>query len=802
MKKSKFILPAVGLLTAGSFAAAISCTPSSKQKEESKEIIIAVDGVQKEFYDEVIKLYEKTESAKKFKIKTFQKDVWGALDINVQGINSKDVADIFYMPADRVTDFTQSKKLAYIEDFIPELFEEVAQKIGATKEEIDLMKQFGTIRGRKDGKSQSKLMAIRHNTEGLILASRLSETEAANELKNASTDTLQELVVQGKALLRFQDFWFGNGVLAGAFEKIRTTSNDETLKKTNLMQRILYTDAKTAKITSGFIKTNQYHDNFKSALKVMAGLFYPIYEAAYLKSESDFSKTVWGQKGITQGDLKEVLSKDVGNAQAKIFSLMTSGKTDYTVIGSWDTQNAEKSAKAQSFFNVVKTDNDNEYLQGPGAWAYGINSRNNGSSPERKQAFKDLFKAMFEVSSYKEYFKKDSKIPFSGKVQQALVDDVRKENETELNLVTEFAKSLGFKDYDALRTDAQTKISEISSLATRGNWGNSWSAENDKTAADAENNQLKAAELKNEIQKPSALSDEEYNGIEVLNILPLRNTVAYILGVSNVDDLVGKLAADATDNQQWLVGNQLLKENALKSEKAAELKEGAIAFHMRKVEKFIFGANGDSGEEKEALIQKLTNALLEDKKAGNSEKINTIKSEVLAKAKEFISEFSKNETTITDENLTRVVDLYLNTYLNPAKVRAAVLGIYENSKYVAGKEATFKEVDEKITQFEKKLTFNKLLKVFSSTQSIAEGGLGVLKAQKTRPDNSNPQFTPVWGFMNDQTFGNAELYKQMAEKKVDSIDKFVDEIANVLSQKFDEVAGKLNVSNSTTSVEF
>ncbi|AKF41286.1 lipoprotein [Mycoplasmopsis canis] len=801
MKKSKFILPAVGLLTAGSFAAAISCTPSSKQKEESKEIIIAVDGVQKEFYDEVIKLYEKTESAKKFKIKTFQKDVWGALDINVQGINSKDVADIFYMPADRVTDFTQSKKLAYIEDFIPELFEEVAQKIGATNDEIDLMKQFGTIRGRKGDKSQSKLMAIRHNTEGLILASRLPEADAINVLKDANTDTLKELVEQGKALLRFQDFWFGNGVLAGAFEKIKSESKDEKLSKTNLMQRILYTDTKTAKITSGFIKGNEYHDKFKQALTVMAGLFYPIYEAAYVKSEEDYKTTVWAKNNITQGDLKEVLSKDVGNAQAKIFSLMSSGKTDYTVIGSWDTQNAEKSAKAQSFFNVVKTDNDNEYLQGPGAWAYGINSRNNGSSPERKQAFKDLFKAMFEVSSYKEYFKKDSKIPFSGKVQQALVDDVRKENEEEFKAITAYAADLGFASYDELRKEASSKISEISTLATKETFGNSWSGEANKSDVKATENQTNVEALKGEIQKPAALTQEEYDAIGLENILPLRNTVAFILGLDNLDKLNGDTDSKKDDNQVWLVGQDILKEKALENPKAAAMKHGDASLHVRKVEKFIFGADGDSGQDKTALIQRLTNAVLADKKAKNSVEVDKIKAEVLANAKMFIVEFSKNAAP-SDSDLKTVVDLYLNTYLNPARVRASVLEIYENKKYKDGKTPTFKEVDEKIAQYEKKLTFNKLLKVFSSTQSIAEGGLGVLKAQKTRPDNSNPQFTPVWGFMNDQTFGNAELYKQMAEKKVDSIDKFVDEIANVLSQKFDEVAGKLNVSNSTTSVEF
>ncbi|UWV81055.1 hypothetical protein [Mycoplasmopsis cynos] len=42
---------------------------------------------------------------------------------------------------------------------------------------------------------------------------------------------------------------------------------------------------------------------------------------------------------------------------------MKDKKIDYTVIGSWDSQNSEKSAGVRSFFNVVKTDEKNEYLQ-------------------------------------------------------------------------------------------------------------------------------------------------------------------------------------------------------------------------------------------------------------------------------------------------------------------------------------------------------------------------------------------------------------------------------------------------------
>ncbi|WAM08530.1 hypothetical protein [Mycoplasmopsis cynos] len=78
------------------------------------------------------------------------------------------------------------------------------------------------------------------------------------------------------------------------------------------------------------------------------------------------------QKGISQGDLKAILDKNVGDAQNRIFQLMKDKKIDYTVIGSWDSQNSEKSAGVRSFFNVVKTDENNEYLQGPGSWKHTV----------------------------------------------------------------------------------------------------------------------------------------------------------------------------------------------------------------------------------------------------------------------------------------------------------------------------------------------------------------------------------------------------------------------------------------------
>ncbi|SYV96708.1 Uncharacterised protein [Mycoplasmopsis edwardii] len=56
--------------------------------------------------------------------------------------------------------------------------------------------------------------------------------------------------------------------------------------------------------------------------------------------------------------------------------------------------------------------------------------------------------------------------------------------------------------------------------------------------------------------------------------------------------------------------------------------------------------------------------------------------------------------------------------------------------------------------------------------------------------------------MNDNTFGNAELYNEMANQQVDTLEKFTDKIMDILNKKLSEQSGKLNATNATTYVEF
>ncbi|UWV93434.1 hypothetical protein NW062_05700 [Mycoplasmopsis cynos] len=64
-------------------------------------------------------------------------------------------------------------------------------------------------------------------------------------------------------MFRFQDFWFGNGILAGAFEKIKSESTDAKIKNANLMEKIIYTKYGDARVSSGFQAGNEYRRRLK-----------------------------------------------------------------------------------------------------------------------------------------------------------------------------------------------------------------------------------------------------------------------------------------------------------------------------------------------------------------------------------------------------------------------------------------------------------------------------------------------------------------------------------------------------------
>ncbi|QKT05684.1 hypothetical protein [Mycoplasma sp. OR1901] len=802
-----------GLASLSAVIACGSTTTSSSNGNtwaNRKDIVIAVDGAQKEFYEEVIKEFNETPFAKTkgFKIKTITKNVFGALDFGTQGLTDDQVPDLFYAPNDRITSTAQTGSLAEIDEFSPTLFDELATQLGVTSEEEKKeMKDFGTVEGvvRDDAAAGTvkKLLALRHNAEGIVMASALDENAARDILKNVNTDTLAELVSSGQALLRIQDFWFGNGIFGGVFDKLQEDAVTNGEKSTYLMSKILY--SKNNEVSSGFMKKDEFHPQFKKALEVVGDLLWPIYEAAYKKDTVQYAETVFGKKGISQADLVSFLGSDVGNAQNISFRLMKEGKINFALVGTWDIQNAQSTAKAKSFFNVVNTKDEYKYLQASGSWSYAINARNNGVSEDRKNAIVELIKIIFKTKPYLRYFERDSKIPFAKEERKKVQAAYAAQNVEKNAAISKFATDLGFADFEALITKYEEVVQPIAKLAKSSLLGNTWSIENNNEPLNdankspkssyqlitPEEHATKADDQKGNFNvKPKQMTEEQFttlnNSLE--DSFALRNALAAILGLNKLDQLSG-------NGQVWQIGEQIVKGGLSKitDPKYADLMEGQNSWHVRKVERYIFGAYGDNGDEKEALIAAFVNII------NNKEELDAYVDSIVEKAKEFSADVAN--TPVDAEQIKKAVNGYLANYKNVARVRSATAGIYESGRMVKAdgtpSDVTFDEVTTKTDEYNKLKSVDKVLKVVASSETIKNGGIGILSTQERRIDNSNPQFGQVWGNWNEKTIGNKvklEEIKGSVNSKEDLVAKLEDHLDYLFTQIATAIQGKASLT--------
>lgn len=810
MKKRKLFLLSSSLLSTAGFLAAASC--GSSESSESKEIVVAVDGVQQNFYKEIIEKFQNTESYKEgYRIKTITKDVWSALDFGVQGLNDPLVPDIFYGPQDRLTDFVQKNALVDLSVFSPTLFSELATNLNLSDVQRQEMEAFGKVVGKStDGlRNVEQFVGLRHNKEGIILASNKSEEETRTIFNNTNTDTLKELVEAGETVLRIQDLWYGNGVFYGGMETYFNSLSEEEQEAFGknfaniLASKILYYDG--TKTTSGFIKTDKHHEIYKKGLEAVADLVWPIIEAAYIKNETEFAETVWGRKGFKQGDLQGLYVSNMGNVHDSLMQFMSEGKLSYALIGTWDVQNSERAGKAKSFFNVLKVNETVPYKQAQGSWAYMVNSRNNGASEGRKKAITEVLKLAFQPKSYYEYFKTDSKVPFADSRQTEINRSIEQENSREFERFNKLSKDLGYSSISELQTATSEFLKPLIAISRAGiNW-NAWEKTTDATSPMSEQNMIPASEMQiTGDKKATFISDESYNTLNssLTSTLPLRNTIASLLGLT--DDWSNQLVG-GQGNQPWQVGEQILKDGAFAAlseeyndnivQEAAN-GENKGSFHMRKVEKIIFGANGDNKESDVLpLIEEISNAIKENK-------LEELQSKIVAKAKVFSNKAAK--TTVDDATIEKVAKAYFGNYVNAARISSLVKSELAN-KNMPKKDNTSSEykgqqVIDELAKYDKLLSFDKILKVVTSTKDLKNNGIGVLTTQPTRFDSSNPQFSHVWGRWNDRTFGNAEFYKTLKGKGVTTKEQFVSAIEDNLSSLFSEWASTFTDPTATSVI--
>lgn len=795
MFKKKLLLTSSLIMSGlGASAVAVACDNttgggSGTKYNDSKEIIIAVDGAQENFYKKVVELYNKTDIAKKgYKIKTITKNVFDAVNTDV-GITDESVPDIFYAPQDRVIDLAVKKAVVELKQFEPNILEEIGDVIGATDEEKADMVKFGSVVGKTgtgaNTKLESRLFALRHNVEGIVLASTKTADEARKELNNQDTDSLEELVKAGKAIIRLQDFWYGNGILGGVFRKLQQQEN----LTEDLMSKILYPN--NAKTVSGFQESadNKYKKEFRTALDVASRLYFPIYEAAYLKTPEQYQETVWAKKGITQEDLKAVLVSDMGQVQNKIFELMKQGKIDYAIIGTWDLQTSENTGGAKSFFNVINTTDDYEYRQASGAWSYLINNRNANASPDRKRALIEVIKIALQTEPNFEYFKADSKVQFTKAAQAKIKEKVLANSEATATKYQQFYKSLGYNSHEEL-------LRGLASIVEVGNSANltpfyQWEVKNNNTdEAIADANILKSESFSNNstitgVPKISAESKADF--VKTLKEeTGLRNALAAMYGKT-------LSTFESPKKDSWWISTGILKDEALAKYKATL--GGGEGLHLRKIEKTIFGADGDQNDDKKALVDSLVKALEANKL---EEEYVKVENAALAFVKETAS------TPAADDVIKKAARLYLNNYVNQALwemfIKAEITKI-EKSELPEG--VTVARIQTEVNNFLKTLSFDKLLEVLSSNRQISEGGLGVIKFQSNRIDNSNPILgANLWDNWNNQTFGNATFLDAIAKEAAANKDLmwFQSKIAEQLNQRYTQVTAGINQQTGASTI--
>ncbi|VEU59409.1 type 2 periplasmic-binding domain-containing protein [Mesomycoplasma neurolyticum] len=771
---SLFTIPFIG------FASACANQQKTNEFADSKTIVVAKEGVQEKFWNQVEEEFKKTDSYKKgFRIQYVEKDVFSALDhVITTGFNDQNSPDLIYAPQDRITNLLQNKA---IKKWDSNIKEEILSSSNATEEEKSFINSFGSF--KKITEDEAHFYNFAHNKEAIVLMTKKPLEEVKKDFSNEKTDEMVELVENGKAFFRIQDGWYGNGILGGVL------SSDE-------IKKIIY-KKEDGQWSSGFIKNDKHYEKFKQIIDIAAELIYPIYNAGFVLTEEEYKKNPFAEKGITQSDLQTLLQSDMSAVQNKIVELISSGKLEYAMVGSWDIGATSKQG-INTYLNFPKLKNNHEYKQASGSWSWTINARNNGVSQERTTALYDLLKIIFKTDSYLKYFESDTKIPLFTSIQNEMKKKIDQDNSTKNSDLDVFAKSANYTDWREFLNEYDNLFSGINKFLDKTIYSyGSWEQTQSKTPLADENlinakDKFGIKESNKEIFNNIGIKDETFNSIlnlEWKKTTGLRNAIAALL---KIDDIT-KLKGEGDAGESWQVAKTLIKDDVA-FDKQLLVDDKTTSAHIRKIEKYIFGVNGDNKNEVLEFIEEL-------KKTDFSKILDKIKT----KAKEFSNKYAKD--TVADDEIEKATSHYLANYYNQAiweKAKESYFKEWETIKFkqkdkTKDTDKTITEVITLVNTYRSANIAQKIISVLTSDKTLKENGYGIIQYQDSRLDNANPQFGGAyWDLWNNQILGNAASYQQMK-----TTIKTLDELKKAFADKFDKLySDKVSALNSSNSEDF
>ncbi|VEU71138.1 hypothetical protein [Mycoplasmopsis glycophila] len=781
----------------------ISSVYATSSTPASKVLLVNVDGSQKTMYHNAFYLFKQTQAyAKGYRIKTIEKGAFDILDttINVGATDERQAPDILYAPSDRVTDLASRGMVVELDKFDPKLLDTLQKSINLTDTEKNDILAYGSYLGLKQGETtpSKKFLAIRHNVEGIVLASNKEEVEVRADLLSNENNTLLKMVQNGKGLFFYQNFWFGNGLLGGYFTNrdhlTEAQKNDSEYSVDNLMNKSIYQNIEKGAPSSGWVVTDPFHEVFAPVINLAGAMSYEIWNAIYKMTDEEYANSPWGQKGIQRKSLEVALSSDGGNFNNQVYAFFKENKLNYTILGSWELTNAFKNGGVKSVFAAPDVDEGVPYLQSPGSWTYLINVRNlnaekYGNLDDRKQALRELLLAIYSPEASNAYFKADTKIPYAKSLQNLLKANVDQTLENENEGAQTFARDLGYANVSELKAKYAELVAPVDALA--GAFiGNGWENTADANAT-SENN--KTATTEEFVVRVSSLPEESVVRFKELLQpygLPLKNALAGLYQTS--------VAGLTAGTEAYKLSTDLLSEDAKTNSRYDELKDGKN-WHLRKVEKAIFGVNEDN--EKDSFIDqikeytiKLLKATTAEEKAAAQGEYDAFYNNLLEAGYAFYAPTAKNpvdKATFSDLFAKRMTYWFNNALLRSLGT-TLLDALNFPRKDGSASDVKYSKVAQVINDLLKAGIVNKVFDVLTSTTPYDQGGLGVFRTLQKRPGVSNPQFGIVWETWNEKTFGALPVFTELRDKgNITDKESFLNAIRTKLSDNMKTKLGAI-----------